>query len=385
MFDIAIIGAGAAGIAAARAVHSASTHTVLMVAENEGATGMTAGWISHSPTVLPDDPALTWLTDVGLRAPGKYTFATLGGTTTTALSGLPSLLDMNTLPDGPLGVVDVIAGPSWSAELVAASLAQTLARQVRIVPAGPHAPRGETPAEFARALEAHGIAEALAVSLRPRVHGCVALLFPPVLGLQHDDVFVRLARTVGIPVGEVGGGPADPPALRLARALTRGIPPGIERITGHATIQDDGTGRACIHVGHRVFHARAVILATGGLAGGGVRFDGMLVEPCAGAPLHTTPDTSTIALPGSTHGMDPVPLFAPDPYGNVRAATAGVRLTSDGRVAGRDGRTPFAPWLFAAGAIVAGGHQAYGLTLAEAIVSGYAAGLRAATSCASTS
>jgi anaerobic glycerol-3-phosphate dehydrogenase len=373
--DVAVLGGGAAGIAAARAAHDAGVARIALVAPDAGATEMSAGWIAGD---VGDAPA--WLPEAGLRAPGNHAFATVGGAVVRAASGLPSLLDLAALPEGALGVVDLVAGPAWAPDLVARALGEALGREARVVGAGAGARRGETPGELARALDSAGVAEALAESLRAGARGCAALLFPPVLGLARDDVYARLTRALGLVVGEAGGMPGDPPGVRLARALARVVPAAVVRVAARATVEAGPEGRARVRAGEQVFEARAVVLATGGLASGGLRFEAMMKEPCAGAPVWLSREDGGMVLPAPSadRGMDPAPLFAPDAHGHVAALGAGVRLTVDGRVAGPDGRSALHPWLFAAGAVVAGGRAPYGFPLAGALAAGHVAGTRAA-------
>jgi anaerobic glycerol-3-phosphate dehydrogenase len=385
--DVVVVGGGAAGVAAARAAVGAGARRVVLVAAGAGATEMTAGWIAATGAGV-DFSALAWLPEVGLRAPGAHAFVAPSGAVVTAVSGLGTLLDLAELPDGEtLGVVDLLAGAAWSAELIARSLTATLGRACVVVPvptAGP-APGGPTALLCARALESPGITEGLGVGLRERARGCCALLFPPVLGFARDDVAKRLADAAGVPVGETGGGPGDPTALRLGRALARGVPGAVERVQGSARLSAAGEGAALVRVGATTLRASAVVLATGGLAGGGLRFERGLREPCADAPVwlarEDAPDEAprdALPVPSSERGADPFPLFAPDAAGRARVMGAGVRVLADGRIAGPDGRSALHPWLFAAGAVISGGRGAAGHALADVLSAGASAGARAA-------
>lgn len=378
--DVVVIGGGAAGIAAARAASEAGA-SVVLVSEREGATAMSAGWITAADAAL-DITVLDWLPQVALRPLGIYAFVSMSGAIVAAVSGLRTLLDVAELPEGALlGVADLVAGPAWSAELIAHSLAAVLGREVRVVRAAAGAPRAESTLEFARALDTPGVADALAESLREGARGCAALLLPPVLGLVRDEVGPQLSARLGLSVGEVGGGSADATALRLARALTRALPPGVERVAGRASVRAGARGEALVCAGGREWHARAVVLATGGLVSGGLVFERMFVEPCAGAPVwlpaHGTKD-ATLPLLSAARGMDPSPLFTPDAEGQVEALRAGVRLDPKGRVAGPDGASALYPWLFAAGDVVCRAHGPCRQGLADALSSGARAGTRAA-------
>jgi hypothetical protein len=163
------------------------------------------------------------------------------------------------------------------------------------------------------------------------------------------------------------------------------LPTAVTRFAGRAAVRENGRGGARVSIEGREFDASAIVLATGGLASGGIAFDGLFVEPCAHAPVWLTGDVagrnatgSALQIRTSEWGMDPVPLFSPSADGRTEAMCAGVRLLADGRVMGPDGQTAAAAWLFAAGAIVGGERSAVGPGLASVLVSGRNAGERAA-------
>ncbi len=377
VFDVIVIGDGAAGVAAARSATAAGAR-VAMVSEGAGATGLTAGWIAAGATGIDRD-ALAWLTEVSLRPLGAYAFATIAGAVASAVSGLESLLDLSDLPDGTLGVVDLIAGTAWSATLVADSVGPMASRDVRVVTPGAGAPRAGSTLEVAHALDTLGMVDALAASLRESARGCAALLFPPVLGFARDDVATRLAASLGCVLGESGGTALDPTASRLARAISRGAPASVARVRGRAAVARSGE-RLAAHVGDDTLLARAIVLATGGLVAGGLVFDADLVEPCAGTPVwhDGAGPNARLVTRSAERGLDPWPLFAPDADGRAAVMRTGVRLGADLQVVATDGARAFAPGLFAAGDLLAGGGAMYGGSLAEALTSGHRAGIAAA-------
>jgi anaerobic glycerol-3-phosphate dehydrogenase len=380
--DVVVVGGGAAGIAAARAAH-ASGARVAIVSDGPGATSLTAGWIAPGSAALSPE-SFAWLPEVGLRSIGAYAFATTSGAMVGAISGLPSLLDLTDLPEGPVGVVDLVAGTSWSAELLARALEPGTDHELRVIAAGEAAPRGESSADVARAFDTVGLLEGFAERLRPAIGGCNALLFPPVLGYARDDVAARLSKLLGVVVGETGGAWSDGTASRLADALGRGVPSGVARFSGRAMVTIDGDGGAGpvrVRAGAASITSHAMVLATGGLVGGGVQFDGVFSEPCAGAPVWLRPtgrQSIVLAARNAERGMDPQPLFSPDAVGDTDASNAGVRVTLDWRVVGGDGQEALALALFAAGAVLNGSSAPYGHVLGEALESGYQAGRRAA-------
>jgi anaerobic glycerol-3-phosphate dehydrogenase len=374
--DVLVIGGGAAGVSAARTAVDRGAR-VTLVAESAGATALTAGWIAAGETGFDRD-AFTWLDAVGLRPLGAYAFATVTGAFASGISGLASLLDITDLPDGALGVVDLVAGADWSAALVAESLEPLVQRKVSVIDAGRDVPRAATTMRVARALDTEGLLDGLAASLAERIAGCSALLFPPVLGLVRDDVPSRLATRLGVVVGEAGGGMHDPTAVRLGRAIDRALPTQVERVRGRARVEFEA-GAPLVRVNDRAFAPRAVILATGGLASGGLVFDGDFFEPCANAPVwFDASSSSSLASRSAARGLDPTPLFAPDANGRTAVTRAGIRVAPDQSVLGLDGAQPLAPGLFAAGSVIAGGGAMYGASLAEALTSGHRAGISAA-------
>ena len=376
--DVVVVGAGAAGVSAARAAHEAGASVLVIDRGGGGSSGLTSGAIVTSGTDL-ELAAFAWLPSVGLRAVGAYALGTSAGGLTSALSGLTSLLDLSELPEGALGVVDMLAGPGWSARLVAGSLARAAERTVRTVEASVGAVEAPSALELAARLDTDGLVDALAESLRVSAQGCGALLFPPVLGLQKDDVAARLGARLGRIVGETTGGIYDATAVRMARALSRGVPSGVEQRRGSASIDARDT-TPHVRVGDTVITARAVVLATGHLASAGLEYRGTLSEPCTQSPVWLLLDRSGTAdryEPASGRQLDPSTLMA-------TAMASGLRCLPDRRVANASGTAAVAPWLFAAGALLAGGRLAYGQGLADALVSGYRAGRAAADLAAKT-
>lgn len=386
--EVLVLGAGAAGIAAARGAVRAGAERVVLVNAGAGATELSSGWLRG----VEEAPA--WVSDVGLaRAQGAraFAYATVAGLVQSARGGVSSLLDLGELDgrEGALAVVDLVAGPAWSAAMVARSLGELLGVTTKVLRPEPAdaVPRGATPSSLARVFDTPGMVDALASSLRAQVRAgeVSAVLFPPVLGLAREDVASRLRALLGVPVGEVGGGVGDPPAFKLARALGRGVPEGVERVRGRGVVSlgDDGV-RAEVRVGERVFEPDAVVLATGGLVGGGIEFATGFRETAVDAPVFIGSPKSVRAgaklpaLRSADRGMDPLPLFSPDTAGVSSAASAGVRVDAHDRVIGPDGQSALHKWLFAAGAVVWGAQAYEDPGLCDVLRAGERAGARAA-------
>ncbi len=379
---LVVVGAGAAGIAAARAARIDGVPTVVLVSAAGGATEASAGWIVARDASRVS-VELGWLAGVGLRSPGTYRFASTSGVTVDAVSGHATLLDLHSLAvTDTIGVADVDTGPGWSSAIVARSLSAIVPNAVRVVaPATPLA-LGNRYAIAAQAMDTPGRVDGLCESFRSSVAGCAALLFPPVLGLRNDDVAARCSKKLGVAVGTCGADAGDAVGTWVVAALGRSLDERVQRITGTARITGGQGGRGYVRVGHQEWSADAVVLATGGLAGGGIVFDGAFVEPCAHADvwLDEREDTGGHSLPlrAAERGLDPTPLFEPDADGAIRAMGVGVRVLDDHRVATRDGRAALHSWLFACGAVVRGGSGVYGGGIADALIAGADAGRAAA-------
>ncbi len=354
--DVLVVGSGAAGVAAARAAREGGAR-VAVVSAGVGATALTGGLVWG----LAKEPLAAWAAP-SIRLGGRY--ATVSGWIAAEARGaLASLLDLGALGPGVLAVVDLPTHPSWSARLVA----QTLG--AKVVTARLDAE--ETFLETAARLDTDGIAEGLAASLRADCAGCAGVLFPPVLGLRRDDVAERVGRVLGVPVGEAAGGVGDPPGVRLERAIRRWIPADVRVHRARATVTPGPRVNVALSEGTGV-RAKAVVLATGGLTGGGLTFEATLREVTAGAPVWTRTHAPVPQATGAARGADPARWFGD---GGERADAAGIRVGEGGRVLDGDGETPLAPWLFAAGDVTVNREND---GLADALAAGQRAGAEAA-------
>ncbi|MEZ4410506.1 MAG: hypothetical protein R3A52_29100 [Polyangiales bacterium] len=304
-----------------------------------------------------------WAAEPAFREGGTY--VTVAGWPVAGAAGaLSSLLDIGRAPEGKvLGVVELATHPSWSAAMVARALGA-------VVVSAAGGPEGETFAQTARAFDTEGVAEGFAAALAARSRDVYALLMPPVLGFRRSDVAARMSRAAGVPVGEAAGGPGDPTAIRMDRALRQWLPAGVEVLTARASVLPGR--RVDVSVAGEAVRAAAVVLATGGLTGGGLVFDGALREATAGAPVWTSRRERVMNTAGARRGADPVEWF--DPH-EGKATGAGLRVDDDARVLDAVGTFPLAAWLFAAGAVVSGRGDE-GLT--DVVEAGAAAGRAAA-------
>lgn len=357
--EVLVIGDGAAGIAAARTAFEAGAK-VTIISTGPGATAFAGGAVWGSAA----EPFTSWAKHGRFQLGGR--FVTLGGwVLADVVGGLSSLLDLRRLaPHTALGVLDLPTHPGWSPRALASALGAT------VVPLGDF-PEEESFHATARRFDTDGVVEAAVESLRAAIQGrgIGAILTPPVLGLRRDDVARRLSAALGIPVGETVSDAGDPPSIRLSRALRAWIPGEVEVIRGHASarlsrgpdVTIDGTKA----------RARAVVLATGGVTGGGVSFGGSVREATAGAPLWLR-NQRIPANSGAARGEDPSMWFGGEDPAIFRT---GLRCNERAQVVGADGVEVPSPWLFAAGELLRG---RAGGGIAGALATGALAGAEAA-------
>jgi glycerol-3-phosphate dehydrogenase subunit B len=203
---------------------------------------------------------------------------------------------------------------------------------------------------LARMFEDAEFRRAVAAELRAAVREDEVVGLPAVLGMdQARLVWTELQQAVGRPVFEIPTAvPPSVPGLRLARALQDRL----RRAGGRFVLGAQATGPELrdgklagvrIHSAARVMPrlCRWVVLATGGLASGGIEVDtfGTAREQALGLPVHAPGPDQAGFLPGylSEHPME----------------TAGLRVDATLRPVGPDG-DPVYPNVYAAGAVIGG-------------------------------
>lgn len=356
--EVLVIGDGAAGIAAARAASEGGAR-VTIASAGAGATSFCGGAVWGSAP----EPFARWADGGRFQRGGRY--VTLGGwVLADVVGGLASLLDLRRVaPNAALGVVDLPTHPSWSPRTLASALGATVVGVEDF-------PSDESFQATARRLDTDGVVDSLVIALRAAIRGrgIGALLTPPVLGLRRDDVASRLSQGLGIPVGEVVGDPGDPPSIRASRAFRGWLPADVEVVRGRVSVR---TGRSPdVSIDGQKARAKAVVLATGGITGGGVVFDGSVREATSEAPLWVN-GSRVLAIPGAFRGEDPAAWFGGDDPAIFRA---GLRCNERGQVLGSDGFELIAGWLFAAGDLLRGRS---GGGIAGALATGALAGVEA--------
>jgi glycerol-3-phosphate dehydrogenase subunit B len=203
---------------------------------------------------------------------------------------------------------------------------------------------------LARRFEDAAFRGAVAAELRAAVRGEEAIGLPAVLGLdQARSVWTELQQAVGRPVFEIPTAvPTSVPGMRLDWALAGRL----RRAGGRLVLGAEATGPGLRNgrlAGVRIRSAarvttracRWVVLATGGLASGGIEVDvsGTVSERALALPVHAPG-------PGETR-------FDPSYFGDHPMETAGLRVDGSLRPVGPDGE-PVYPNVYAAGAVIGG-------------------------------
>jgi hypothetical protein len=195
-----------------------------------------------------------------------------------------------------------------------------------------------------------------------------AIALPPSLGVDRARA-AWLSRRVGVPCGEAVGLPGGPAGLRFENARDRAFAAlGARRVLSRATrIEAGGAALRVIVDGGGCIEARAVVLSTGGLIGGGIEYTpseaalATALPPTARVPLRLNLDAPVslgaagrpLEVPGSLFGPAPESIAAPF----VRDALldrAGVLVADDGAaLATSSAPASASTGLYAAGEIVA--------------------------------
>ncbi|MEF8773226.1 MAG: glycerol-3-phosphate dehydrogenase subunit GlpB [Halobacteriales archaeon] len=224
----------------------------------------------------------------------------------------------------------------------------------------PFAARGETvrfPADlradatvtrYAALLDDEPVRADLARAVADRHDGEARIGFPALLGAE-DPAAVRadLEARLDAAVFEVPTGPPSLPGMRLAERLDAALEAaGVLVETGNPVVGYDATGDRIERVlVERVnaavsYRADAVVLATGGLVGGGVDSDrDGVFEPTFGLPV--------------AHPEDRYEWAAEAPFGDHAFARFGVEFDGELRPLAADGAVAYEN-LRAAGAVLAG-------------------------------
>ena len=343
---VVVVGAGVAGTAAALAAARAGARVTVI----DGGTGASTLWTGAVDEVDADTAAETSAIAAELGVVlGQVTLMTTGAHARAAAGREASLLDVHapTRVASNVGVVRC-ARPGWSALAVERAagpgffaLDAVVLRHVD--------ERTLSDAEFAARHDDDArlgwLAERLREGITRSGHVPTALLLPPSLGATRSRAG-DLARLVGLPCGEAMGLPGGPCGLRFEAARDAAFArEGVTVLRGRARSVAREGAIWRVEVDGQVIAASALVVAAGGLLGGGLEYQpSEALEAAALPPRATPPFACTIAgplpvgahgrpleLPGSLFGIPPEDLAWPlarDPL----MERAGILCDDDGRV-----------------------------------------------------
>jgi glycerol-3-phosphate dehydrogenase subunit B len=395
---VAVVGAGVAGTAAALAAAQAQAEVTLLDG-GPGSSTLATGALDETPW-KPDRTVTSDLSPTARRvldALDAYVVTerdawllTTAGIRRPAQGRDAALFDAAALAGRPLGVIRC-ARPGWDAGGLARAwggavvvLDAVILRYVdeRIIPEAEFAARHDEETRLGWLSER--LREALASA--PAGQAIAGLVLPPALGVDRARA-EQLSRRVGVPCGEALAMPAGPSGLRFERARDRALSSaGVHHVQARASrIEHAGAGpgpswRVTLQDGLSL-DADAVVLATGGLLGGGIEYAPSETLVAAAlphrstvplrmsleAPLELGAKGRPLEIPGSLFGLAPEQItwpFSPDGL----LARAGVLVANGGRCVGAGAG------LFAAGELVADAPR----TWLRALIDGASAGWTAA-------
>lgn len=341
---VVVVGAGVAGVAAAWALVKRGVQVTLLE-QRAGSSEFASGMVYGAPEVLT--PAVhRFVQDMDLwRAWQGEWNVTSQGQITRSLAADRALLDLSQLAGKTIGVAD-LGRDDWDGELMAGVLneqawaVQTHTRFVAVAVSGlkSNAERRIPAADFAALQDEPERAEWLASQLAEQEKRD-AWLLGPWLGLV-EDVAVRLSSRLQVPVGESASRPGGAAGVRWSQARGRflaqlGLVPELGQLSEVSLVEGGVELRFAGRDGkNTLIVAEAAILATGGVAAGGIAFTGSLAEPSTQglelayrAPLLLELDGELLASPGS---RCPVSLQS-DLGGLERVGVDPARLSRESR------------------------------------------------------
>lgn len=276
---IVVVGSGIAGVAAALTTR-AEGEDVTLVRGAAGATVLAPGTIDDAPwqqdgSLASLDAQETHVLDaLGIHRIGneRAKVATTSGIVRPARGIDRALLDLARVRG--LVVIPAIEREGWDARALARCLSEhgiesearaaqlILQTDDRVVPDADLAAKNDDAARLATFAE----------RLREIATGASAILLPPWLGIEAPRA-EALSQLVGVACGEIAASPGSSAGMRFMRARDRALEKaGIAIVSGFATRIEHRDG-CILHIKDgEPLRARAIVVATGGLVGGGIAY-----------------------------------------------------------------------------------------------------------------
>ncbi len=287
---VVIVGGGFAGVAAAWAV-ARSGGPAVVLADRAGASELYSGICDGD---APTDDVSALAQSLGLAVTPKLrAVATREGLIRRVYGRDSALLDLEAQAGKQIGVVDP-GRDDWDGELLARSFAATpWAKRtntrfqcvtVPLLKSG--AERRMAPYDFASLLETPERTAELARTLAEAGGGSDALLCGPWLGVERE-LAAQLSSAARRPVGETASAPGGVAGARFGRRRGAVLATHGVELRGQAAraVEERGSALSVVLDDGSALAARAVVLAIGGVAAGGLRVNAGGAGPAAGASL----------------------------------------------------------------------------------------------------
>lgn len=329
-YEVVVVGGGIAGTAAAWAATKAHAR-VLLLHDRAGSTALYSGaadlapWrgAGERPALVPVSEELrAFFVELGQIRLGDFRIATRQGVVRSAAGADRALLDLAPLAGLRIAVADV-ERDDWDAPLLAwafsdsdwALRTRTVFEPVRIAGLCTGAERRIGPYDFAALHDDPQRLASLAAEIADACHDFDACLVGPWLGVEPETA-ERLQALVPVPVGECTSPLAGAAGARIERACAALLAKwGVEvrraavrSVTPRAgrwatELAPDGLGSKS-----PVVEGDAVVLAIGGVAAGGIRFEWAPEQGRQGfsasveAPVSLALDGEELSAFGSLYG-----------------------------------------------------------------------------------
>lgn len=292
---VVVVGCGAAGTAAAWAARESGAD-VSIVGDFDGATGLFSGaldvasWEADSTSPAPiDDDVLALCARLEIwRIDEHYAHvATPWGRLRTARGRDRAILDLTPLRSARIAVPRA-ARADWDADLLSRAwrddpwcAEQSVRFDAISIDLMEHEQeRYLTDAELASVFDDEARRGRLVQHLRERIDGFDAVLFGPWLGVESDAA-LQIGRALGRPVGETLSVLASAAGQRFALARDRMFRQlGVSSHTAHVSdIRSSDRGISVAGDAGLELDGDVVVLASGGIAGGGFAYDPFECDP----------------------------------------------------------------------------------------------------------
>jgi glycerol-3-phosphate dehydrogenase subunit B len=392
---VVVIGSGVAGTAAAWVAAREGGAQVTLVSRESGASALATGALDFEPGGSREVGALDARVSEVLGALAAYEVPTAQGVLVATTAGLirrargrdAALLDLGDLGAKPVGVV-CARRPGWDADALARSwtgqhgvetvpIDATILRYTdeHVLPDADFAARHDEDARLA------WLADRLREALSRHGARLGGLLLPPALGVELARA-QALSAHVGLRCGEASGLPGGPAGLRFLHARDRALSAcGVVRMAGRAVSVERGDDTWMVTLAEgQPLEADAVVLATGGLIGGGVEYTpsewlpGAELPLAARVPFQFSVRVDTLRVGARGHPLElPGSLFGLPPESLAWPFAADALMDRVGALADAEGRA--GEGLFVAGELAADVPHAWLSAMASGARAGAAAAL----------